>query len=149
MVTISEFLSLDRIRIFSVHDKDEALKELLSLLSSADAIGDAGELERAIFERESLMSTSIGLGIAIPHVRLESVSEMCMAIGVLKEGIDYQAFDDQQVRIIIMIAAPAGTHRQYLSLLAKLVLLLKNPAIRDAILTAQDPKQVFDILREH
>ena len=149
MVTISELLSLDRIRIFSVHDKDEALKELLSLLSSADAIGDAGELERAIFERESLMSTSIGLGIAIPHVRLESVSEMCMAIGVLKEGIDYQAFDDQQVRIIIMIAAPAGTHRQYLSLLAKLVLLLKNPAIRDAILTAQDPKQVFDILREH
>ncbi len=149
MIRISKLLSLDRISILHTKDKTEALKEIGRILSTSDAIKDPEELDRAVFERERIMSTSIGLGIAIPHVRLKSVTEMTMAVGVVKEGIDYEAFDDLPVNIIIMIAAPEGSHREYLSVLARLALLLKNSSLRNGILNAKSEEEIYDILKDH
>ncbi len=149
MIKISKLLSLDHIRILQTRDKNEALQEICRILSTSDSIKDSEELEKAVFERERIMSTSIGLGIAIPHVRLKSVTDMTMAVGVIKEGIDYDAFDDLPVNIIIMIAAPEGSHREYLSVLARLALLLKNSSLRNGILNAQSPEEIYDILKEH
>ncbi len=149
MVKIFDLVTVDRIRILHTTDKDQVLREIIRLLSTADGITDQAALEQAIFEREKLMSTSIGLGIAIPHVRLLSVKAMTVAVGVIKDGIDYKAFDDMPVNIIIMIAAPEGSHREYLSVLAKLALLLKNKALREAILSAATPEEIFDVLKGH
>ena len=149
MIRICDLLSMDRIKILDANDKKQALKDICSILSTADTITDAAELEKTIFERENIISTSIGLGIAIPHVRLKSVTGMTMAIGVIKKGIDFQSFDDSPVHIIIMIAAPAGTHREYLSLLAKIALLLKNNSLRESILTAQTPREIYNVLKGH
>ncbi|MHB9028956.1 MAG: PTS sugar transporter subunit IIA [Candidatus Latescibacterota bacterium] len=149
MIKLSKLLSLDRIKILHTKEKTEALKEICQLLAGSESIQDAGELDRAIFERERIMSTSIGLGIAIPHVRLKSVADMTMAVGVIKEGINYEAFDDLPVNIIIMIAAPEGSHREYLSVLARLALLLKNSSLRNGILNAKNEEEIFEILKEH
>jgi len=149
MVKISDLISLDCIKILDVNEKETALKEIIQMLSKTDTIKDAAELEKAIFERESIMSTSIGLGVAIPHVRLKNVINMAMAIGISKEGIDYKALDDQKVNIIIMIAAPEGTHREYLRILAKIALLLKNDSIRESIINAQSPHDIYNILKDH
>lgn len=149
MIKISKLLSLDRIKILQTRDKNEALKEICHILSASESIKDTEELEKAVFERERIMSTSIGLGIAIPHVRLKSVADMTMAVGVIKDGIDYEAFDDLPVNIIIMIAAPEGSHREYLSVLARLALLLKNSSLRNGILNAKNAEEIFDILKEH
>jgi mannitol/fructose-specific phosphotransferase system IIA component (Ntr-type) len=149
MIKISKLLSIDRIKILRTKEKTEALKEICRLLASSENIQDSGELEQAIFERERIMSTSIGLGIAIPHVRLKSVAEMTMAVGVIKEGINYEAFDDLPVNIVIMIAAPEGSHREYLSVLARLALLLKNSSLRNGILNARNEEEIYEILKEH
>jgi mannitol/fructose-specific phosphotransferase system IIA component (Ntr-type) len=149
MIKISKLLSLDRIKILQTRDKDEALREICRILTTSESIKDSAELEKAVFERERIMSTSIGLGIAIPHVRLKSVTDMTMAVGVIKEGIDYDAFDDLPVNIVIMIAAPEGSHREYLSVLARLALLLKNSSLRNGILNAKSPEEIYDILKEH
>jgi mannitol/fructose-specific phosphotransferase system IIA component (Ntr-type) len=149
MIKISKLLSLGRISILQTRDKNEALKEICRILSTSESIKDSVELENAVFERERIMSTSIGLGIAIPHVRLKSVTDMTMAVGVIKEGIDYEAFDDLPVNIIIMIAAPEGSHREYLSVLARLALLLKNSSLRNGILNAKSSEEIYDILKEH
>ena len=147
MIKIADYLSLDRITILKETSKERALWELIHLLSKSGIITDIDEFEKAIFERENIMSTSIGLGIAVPHVRLTTVNEMAMAIGVSRTGIDYKAFDDMLVYIIIMIAAPAGTHRQYLNFLAKIALLLKNDTVREGILKSQTPQQIVDVLK--
>jgi mannitol/fructose-specific phosphotransferase system IIA component (Ntr-type) len=149
MIKIFKLLSLDRIKILQPGPKSETLHELCRVISTSDAIKDPGELGMAVFEREKIMSTSIGLGIAIPHVRLKSVTEMTMAVGVIKEGIDYEAFDDMPVHIIIMIAAPEGSHREYLSVLARIALLLKNSAIRNNILKAESAEEIFELLKGH
>ena len=149
MVKIFDLLSVDRIRIFTTQDRDKVLKDICQMLAKADTITDEAELERAIFERENIISTSIGLGIAIPHVRLKSVTDMTIAIGVVKEGVDYKSFDDLPVNIIIMIAAPEGAHREYLSVLAKIALLLKNKSIRKSIFEAENPQKIYDVLKGH
>jgi nitrogen PTS system EIIA component len=149
MIKVFKLLSLDRIRILQPEPKREILKELCRVISTSETIKDSEELEKAVFEREMIMSTSIGLGIAIPHVRLKSVTEMTMAVAVIKEGIDYEAFDDLPVRIIIMIAAPEGSHREYLSVLARIALLLKNSTIRNNILKASSPEEIYDLLKGH
>ncbi len=146
---IFELLSEDRITILETTDKHEALEAICGMLSSADTIQDAGKLREAIFDREDIISTSIGLGIAIPHVRLESVTGMTVAVGVSKEGIHYESFDDKPVHIIIMIAAPEGAHREYLSVLAKIALLLKNQKLRESILDAESPLEVHEALKGH
>lgn len=149
MVKIFDLLSEDRIRILAAKDKEEVLREVCHILASADTVKDAEELEKAIFDRENIISTSIGLGIAIPHVRLKSVTGMTIAIGVLKKGIDYKSFDDLPVNIIIMIAAPEGSHREYLSVLAKIALLLKNNSLRESILAAESPQEIYALLKGH
>ena len=149
MIKVFKLLSLERIKILQPGPKSEILKELCRLISTSETINDREELEKAVFEREKIMSTSIGLGIAIPHVRLKSVTEMTMAVGVIKEGIDYEAFDDLPVRIIIMIAAPEGSHREYLSVLARIALLLKNSTIRNNILKAEQTEEIFELLKVH
>jgi len=149
MIKIFKLLSPERVRILQTKNKTEALTEMCRMLESAESIKDKSELERAVFERERIMSTSIGLGIAIPHVRLKSIDEMTMAVGVIRDGIDYEAFDDLPVNIIIMIAAPEGSHREYLSVLARLALLLKNASIRNSILNAGGADEIYELFRNH
>ncbi len=85
MVKIFDLISLDRIKIIDANDKETALKEIIQMLSRTDTVKDAAQLEKAVFERENIISTSIGLGVAIPHVRLKSLTDMIMAIGISKK----------------------------------------------------------------
>ncbi len=140
-------ISVDRIKIIEAKDKESALKEMVGLFTAVKSIRDKEEFEKAILDREKLLSTSIGLGIAIPHVRLDSVTEITIAIGVLKKGIEYESFDGQPVNIIIMIASPSEAHREYLKTLAKIALILKNPILRNKILSAENPNEIYTALK--
>jgi len=146
MKNIRDMITLDRVKLLQAEDKYAALRELSDVLASADSIGSRDELEEAILDREKLLSTGIGLGIAIPHVRLKSVAELTVAIGICKTGIDYDALDGQPVNIIIMIASPEGAHREYLSVLAKIVLLFKNPDVRTNILKAETASEMYSVI---
>ena len=70
-----------------------------------------------------------------------------IAIGTCRNAIDYDAFDGQPVNIIIMIASPEGTHREYLSILAKIVLLFKNSDVRNRILKAESAEDIYSALK--
>ena len=147
MTDVFKGLTPERIMILTPSDKPTALKTLITRLAETGAVDDRDELERGVFEREQIMSTSIGLGVAVPHARLEGVQEISMAIGVCPEGIDFDAFDGRLIQIIILISAPAGTQREYLSILAKIALLLKNQTFRENIITAGSPKEIFRIIK--
>ncbi|MBN1294481.1 MAG: PTS sugar transporter subunit IIA [Candidatus Latescibacteria bacterium] len=147
MKKIVDMLTPERIAILDAPDKKTALKILADILASADSVKDAQELENAIFERERILSTSIGLGVAIPHVRLLSVTEMTIAVGLCKKGIEYDSFDGVPVAIIFMIASPVGTHREYLGVLAKIALLLKNESLRNMILESETPEDIYSVLK--
>ncbi|HDL77906.1 MAG TPA: PTS sugar transporter subunit IIA [Lentisphaerae bacterium] len=128
--------------------KEEVIRRLCELLVQ-DGVGpELDELYHSIMEREKIMSTGIGLGIGVPHVRHPKATRMAAAVAVLEQPIEYGSLDDQPVNIVVMIVSPAGTHRQYLKALAHIALVLKNPTIRQRLLQAENDSQLYEILSQ-
>lgn len=146
-VQIRNILSPDRVVFINQSTKRDALVELSQNLSTAPQVKFPQELESEILKREELMSTAIGRGIAIPHVRLSSVTDLVMSVGICKNPvIDFQTIDDIPVQIIIMIAAAYNQHSYYLQTLSFLSSKLKKNEIRDALLKSTSPEEVYDLL---
>lgn len=148
-VQIRNILSPDRIVYITQSTKHDALVELAANLSTAPQVKFAQELETEILKREELMSTAIGRGIAIPHVRLSSVTDLVMSVGICKSPvIDFQTIDDVPVQLLIMIAAAYNQHSYYLQTLSFLSSKLKNAELRDALLKSTDPEVAYKLLIE-
>lgn len=146
-VQVKNILSPERIVFVEHVTKHDALVELADNLSTAPQIKNSQELVSEILKREELMSTAIGRGIAIPHVRLSSVTDLVMSVGLCRKPIaDFQAIDDTPVRLIIMIAAAYNQHSYYLQTLSFFSARLKNQLLRDSLLAATSPEDAYALL---
>ena len=148
-VQLKNILSVDRITFISQSSKRDALVELSEVLAKAPQIKNAQELTQEILKREELMSTAIGKGIAIPHVRLSSVTDLVMAVGICKTPInDYQTIDDEPVKLLFMIAAAYNQHSYYLKTISQFSSKFKDTALLNSIYLAKTEQEVFDLLAE-
>ncbi len=146
-VSARDILSPDRIVFIKHSTKHDAIVELAQNLATAPQIKNEKELVDEILKREELMSTAIGRGIAIPHVRLASVTDLVMAVGICKNDlIDFQSIDDMPVRLLIMIAAAYNQHSYYLQTLSYFSSKLKNKEVRESLLSCKDAAQAYEIL---
>jgi len=143
---LSDLISPDRIVWLSSDTKEEVLRELVDVISRAPQIGDRDELLKAVLEREEIMSTGIGLGIAVPHAKIGSVSDFVIAIGISRKGVEFDSLDNKPVHIVVMIAGPADQQDRYIRILAKVVLALKDPKVRETVLKAETPQEVLRAL---
>ena len=147
VIQIRNILSPDRIVYISQSTKHDALVELAANLSTATQVKFAKEPETEILKREELMSTAIGRGIAIPHVRLSSVTDLVMSVGICKTPIiDFQSIDDIPVQLLIMIAAAYNQHSYYLQTLSFLSAKLKKTELRDALLNSTSSETAYELL---
>lgn len=134
-----DVLTPERVLILESKTKKEALHSLADCLVTAPEIQDRNALIEGIFRREELMSTGIGMGIGVPHVRLASVTAPVMSAGICRNPIvDYQSLDGVPVHLIFMIAAGQNQHAEHLRLLSSLSLKLKSEQLRNALITAPD-----------
>ena len=117
-------------------------------MGTAPEITNPGELKKSIIEREGIMSTGIGLGIAIPHAKIASVKDFAIAVGICREGIDFGAIDDRLVHIIVMIATPEREKDNYVRVLAKVVRILKSEEVRKGLIEARDAGAVEAVIRK-
>jgi len=146
-IQIKNILSPDRIVFLNHSTKHDALLELSQNLSVAPQVKNGQELSKEILKREDLMSTAIGRGIAIPHVRLSSITDLVMSVGISKTDIiDFQTIDDVPVRLLFMIAAAYNQHAYYLQTLSFFSSKLKNQELRDSLLSAQNAADAYALL---
>jgi PTS system nitrogen regulatory IIA component len=146
---IRSVLSRDRVVLMNETHKVPALRLMADVIARSARIRDRDELERAVFAREELMSTGIGFSVAVPHVRLASVTDLVMAVGVSRHDIaDYDSLDGEPVRIICMVAAGTNQHAEYIRSLAAVSARLKDPVVRESVLSATSDEAVFDILTQ-
>jgi len=139
----------ERVMVLDVHRKVDALNQMIENLATAPQVKSARELAEAIFRREDMMSTGIGMQVAVPHVRLRSVSDLVMTAAVSRRDIpDYESLDGKPVRILLMIAARTDQHAQHLKTLSAISTLIKNPAALDALLKVEEPDSLFALLAE-
>lgn len=147
---ISELLTAKRIvNLTKEKSKDAALKTLCRCLARTDYVSKEKELSKAISDRERILSTGIGQGIAIPHAKIPSVSGFVAALGISKEGIPFDSLDGKPAHLIVMIAGPEGQNEEYLRILARFTGALKPEETRNRIIEAiKKPEQVLAILQE-
>jgi len=139
--------SADRIVFLNHSSKRDALFAMIENISTAPQIKNRQELAHEILRREDLMSTAIGRGIAIPHIRLSSITDMVVSVGLSQVDImDFQTLDDEPVRILFMIAAAYNQHSKYLQTLSWFAARLKNPELRGALLASKNAKEAYEIL---
>lgn len=147
LVQVQNILSPDRIVLLNHLTRHDALVALSESLGTAPQIKNRNELTVEILKREELMSTAIGRGIAIPHVRLSSVTDLVMAVGLCKNDIiDFQTIDDVPVRLLFMIAAAYNQHAYYLQTLSFFSTKLKNSSLREGLLAAETPLDAYKLL---
>jgi len=146
---ISTVLNPDRVLVLETSKKNDALKLLIDRLAAAPEVKDRQELYEGIFHREELMSTGIGLGIGVPHVRLSSIENPVMCVGLCRNPItDYESLDGRPIRLIFMIAAGKDQHAEHLRLLAKVSSKLKDDKLRQALINASDETIFYQILTQ-
>lgn len=127
-------------------NKPDALNELVDLIADAPQITDLPVLRAAIAEREKVLSTGIGLGLALPHVKIPEVVGFITAVGRSREGIDFDSLDGQPVHLILMIAAPQKMHREFLKVIAHVSKLFKNEELRTALLESPSSSALYETL---
>ena len=147
ILKVSELINEDFIIDIENDNKQDALNELLEVICKNPRITDRKVFSKEIFKREELMSTGIGYQIAIPHARHKTVKDFVIAIGRKREGLEYESIDDKPVKLIFMIGASDKQDKDYIRLLSRLVLRLKNKEFVDKILAAENPTEIYQIIK--
>jgi PTS system nitrogen regulatory IIA component len=102
----------------------------------------------ALFARERLGSTGLGLGVAIPHGRIKQLRDTVAVFVRPREGIPFEAPDDEPVRLVYAMLVPEHATEQHLNMLSELSQMFSDADLREALLTAADPAVVFQLLTE-
>lgn len=130
--------------------KEEVIQELVQLLAKAGAIKekDVHRLVQILLKRESLGSTGIGQGVAIPHGKADCVDHLVGAFGVSRAGVDFDSLDGEPVTLFFLLVAPEDSAGPHLKALARISRLLKDRHFRDSLTASRDEKQLIKIIRD-
>jgi nitrogen PTS system EIIA component len=146
-VAISNYLDERLVLFLNADSREEALSQMIGVLEKAEKLKNAQVFHDAILEREKIVSTGIGLGVAIPHAKLQGYEDFFIAIGIqqAKKGIEWQALDGAPVHLIFMIGGPENRQTEYLKILSHLTMAIKNEERRKKLLKTYDAKDVITL----
>jgi PTS system nitrogen regulatory IIA component len=135
MIKISKYLDAKLVASFDAKTRDEALNALIEKADAAGKLKNKQVFLDAIMDREKIVSTGIGMGVAIPHAKLADYDDFFIVIGILQKGVDWAALDHAPVRLIFMIGGPDDKQTEYLQILSSLTVAIKDEERRKKILT--------------
>jgi nitrogen PTS system EIIA component len=143
-VAISNYLDERLVLFLNADSRDEALEQMIQTLEQAGRLKHPKHFHDAILERERIVSTGIGLGVAVPHAKLHGYEEFFIAIGIqTKKGIEWNSLDAAPVRLIFLIGGPDNRQTEYLRILSHLTMAIKNEERRKKLLKAYDARDVI------
>lgn len=130
------------------NDKTEVLDKMVSSLR--DQVSD-GELERirdAVFEREKIMSTGVGKGLAIPHGKAAGIEQTYAAFAILEDPVDYEAIDDQPVSMVFLLVGPQASNSLHIKMLSRISRLMNNSEFRERLKTCSTAEDIIEQFKE-
>ena len=145
---LREFFTADSVRLpLQAATKDEVLVELVGLLSADEKSSDT--LLKMLKRRESLGSTGVGRGVAVPHCRSLVVNRLQLAYGHSPQGIAFDSTDGLPVHHVFLIVAPPNEmSNQYLPTLGKIAQLAKEPGVPELLSRLTSPDEFFQLLAD-
>lgn len=126
-------------------NKDEVIKELIEILYDDGKITDKEKFRQAVLKREEEFSTGIGMGIAIPHGKSDTVKEASITFGRSNKGIDYESMDDKPAYLYFLISVPEESSDIHLRALSEISRKLMHTEIREKLFKAESFEEFIEV----
>jgi mannitol/fructose-specific phosphotransferase system IIA component (Ntr-type) len=147
-VLLTELLTADRVRIpLGGRSKDDTLRELVDVAVRDRGADVAAAVLSAVRDRERVLSTGIGGGVAIPHGKTALVSQLVMAAGVAPTPIEYGSLDGAPVELFFLLVGPEAAAGAHIKVLSRISKLLRSDAVRDALRHSRSPEEFLGVVR--
>lgn len=146
---ISDLLNEENVVLnLEAKDKYEIIDELIEVVSKSNKVLDKAKVRNCILEREKVLSTGVGKGFAVPHGKTDSVTDIVIAFGITKNPVDYEALDDQPVRLVLLIIGRDSLVSSHIKLLSRISRLMNNEEFRESLLSARSKEEVLALFRK-
>ena len=146
-MNLKKVLSPDSVWVDLKSDtKQGIIEEMVDRLYAAGKITDRKAVLAAVLEREAKMSTGMQNGVAIPHGKTDSIESLVAAVGLNKEGVNFDSMDGSPCTIFIMTLSPTKRTGPHIQFLAEVSRLISQPAERDKLLAAKTHGEIYDHL---
>ena len=147
MISLKDYIARERIAFLAARDKQDALAKLIELSDDPRHVIDFEQFQNAVLDREYIVTTGIGQNVAIPHIKSRWVKDFFITIGIFRDGVEWQSLDEKAGHLAFLIAGPEE-HENYLRILAKLTLIIRNKEKRRAIIQADTTDAVYKLLED-
>ena len=129
-------------------EKNAVIEEMVDILYQAQKTDKRDDVLQAVQQRERVMSTGMGDGVAIPHAKSDGVEKLAAAFGITKQGVDFQAIDGKPVRIVFLLVGPNDQAGPHLKALSRISRLMHRKEFRQRLTKAQNAEQVLSAIEK-
>lgn len=144
---ISDYMNPEFVALLDTKTRDETLRKLVNKIYGPEKQEESDRFYQAILDREKIISTGIGMGVAIPHAKLKSYDHFFIAVAILKKPVDWLALDGTPVRLVFMIGGPDNRQTEYLQILSLLTHAIKDEDLRKKIFTFNKTSDVIELFK--
>jgi fructose-specific phosphotransferase system IIA component len=129
-------------------DKKEIILEMIDTMAAAGKIQDREKVMQSVLEREQMMSTGIGNGVAIPHGKSQAVQELVVALGIASQDVNFEALDGKPVRIVFMLVGPENSSSIHIKMLSRISRLLNQAVFRKKLTESLSNTDAMNLIVE-
>lgn len=148
-MVLTQILELQCVKVpLEGTDKESAITELVDLLDAGKLLTDKNDVLQAVLSRESTRSTGIGSGIAIPHGKCKGIKDLVMAIGISRQGIDFQSIDGKPVHIIVLLVSPIDRTGPHIQALARISRLMLDEDFKNKLQNSKSSQELYDLIND-
>ena len=147
-INLIDYLSINRICFTNSSTKEQTIDELINVSREDNKVSNVTSFKSALLKRDAIMSTGIGYGVAIPHVKMAAIEKFFITVGIHKRGVDWDSLDNKPTYLIFLIAGPDNQQERYLRILARLTLVIKDPERRKRLINCNTKYEVLKLLEK-
>lgn len=146
---LTRLLTEDTIEISLKHkEKGAVIEELLELAIKSGNINDRMKALDDVMKREEMMSTGLEKGIAVPHAKTDAADDLSLALGISREGIDFDSADGKSSHLFFLLLAPVDAAGPNIKVLAEIARLSKEANLYKKIINANSSKEVLELIAD-
>ena len=146
---LKDILSEDVIKVpLQNIEKDKVIEEMVNSLYKSKKLEDKEKVLKAVLDRERVMSTGVGDGVAIPHGKADGVRDLVASFGITKEDIDFGSIDDKPVRLVFLLVGPYDQTGPHLKALSRISRLMHKAEFRNQLINARNSKDALEAIAQ-
>lgn len=129
-------------------NKEEVINLSMELLGKSKYIKDKEAVLAALLKRESMSTTGIGHGVALPHARTSTVNQIVLAFIRTKNGVDFESMDKELVNLIFIAVSPENDTASYMEVMAAIARILSKEENRKLLINTESPKELISTIKK-